>query len=349
MAAEVMKSSGFNTAAYANAAFVSPKLGIDRGFDVFDHVYAFNESARRADETIDAAIGFVRERRAEDSFLLVHLFDPHLDYDPPDDYAGLFTGGRSTPTTPLSMEAVLDLRPGADGSRPSTEDIGYVRGVYLGEVAFMDAQIGRLVAELKALDLYDRAVIVVTADHGEEFWDHGGFEHGHTLYDELVGVPLIFKFPHDLHPSTRVVNWQVRTIDVMPTVFDYLGFDTPESFEGESMLSFVRGEPRGHRNALSESLLYGNRRIAWRTAGYAYVHDVEEGRDELGELYDIRSDPRELVDLSDDLPAIAEHMRQECMDMYLELLARAKTMSSLETIEMSPEEVQKLKSLGYIR
>jgi arylsulfatase A-like enzyme len=348
MAAEVMKSAGYRTAAYANAAFVSPKLGIDRGFDLFDHVYAFNRSTRRADETVDAAIGFVREHRGEDCFVMVHLFDPHLDYDPPGEFAHRFTGSRTTPAPPLSIEAVVDMQ-GQDESPPSPADSQYVHDVYLGEVAFMDLHIGRLVEELKSLGLYERSMIVVTADHGEEFWDHGGFEHGHTLYDELVNVPLVIKFPSDLHPSTRLVKWQVRTIDVMPTVFDYLAIQTPPGFVGESLLPFVRAEPPGHRKALSESLLYGSRRIAWRTAGYCYVQDIEEGREEIGELYNLGDDPKERVDLSAELPDVAEQMRRDCMETYLELLARAKSMSPLETIEMSPLEVQKLKSLGYIR
>ncbi len=348
-AAEVMKAAGYRTAAYTNAAFVSPELGIDRGFDVFDHVYAFNENTRRADETLNAAIEYAREHRREDCFIMVHLFDPHLDYDPPPDYATRFTDGRAEPPPPLSIEICLDMQRDDDTVAPTEADIEYVRGVYHGEVAFMDEQIGRLVDELKDMDLYDRAMIVAVADHGEEFWEHGGFEHGHTLYDELVDVPLIVKFPSDLHPTTRVVKWQVRTLDIMPTVFDYLAVKVPESFAGESLLSYVRGEPRGHRNVLSESLLYGTRRVAWRTARYVYIQDIEDGRDDIGELYDWNNDRGERVDLSRDYPEVAAQLRAQCLDYYLTLLARAKTMSALEPVDMSPEEIEKLRSLGYVR
>lgn len=346
-AAEVMKAAGFNTAGYANAAFVSPKLGLDRGFDVFDHVYMYNQSTRRADETMDAAIEYTRVHRGEDCFIMIHLFDPHLDYDPPAGYATRFTGGRTEPAPPLSIETCLAL--GEGEAAPDSADVDYIRGVYLGEVAFMDAQIERFANELKARGLYDRALIVVTADHGEEFWDHDGFEHGHTLYDELVGVPLVVKFPADLHPTTRRVAWQVRVLDVMPTVFDYLGVEAPESFRGESLLSYVRGEPDGHRDSLSESLLYGTRRVAWRTGRYTYIQDIEEGRDEVGELFDWKADPFERTDLSEERAEIAAEIRGECMEFYHDLLVEAKSMSSIEPINMSPEEIDKLKSLGYVR
>lgn len=346
-AAEVMKQAGYNTAGYANAAFVSPRLGFDRGFDVFDHVYSFNETSRRADETMDAALQYIREHRGEDCFLLIHLFDAHLDYDPPGQWATRFTDGRTDPPPPLSIEDCLDME-GPDGAPPAPADSAYIRGVYEGEVGFVDAQIGRLGNELMKLGLFERSLVVVTSDHGEEFWDHGGFEHGHTLYQELVHVPLIVKFPSDLHPPKRV-HWQVRLIDVMPTVFDYLGISKPETFAGESLMPYVRNVPTGHRNAFSESLLYGTRRIAWRTGDFVYIQDIEEGRDEVGELYNWRADPDEHIDIAADNPEITEQVRRQCMEFYFDLLGRARTMSPLVPIDMSPDEIDKLKSLGYVR
>jgi len=349
MAAEVLKARGFATAGFANAAFVSPKLGFGRGFDVFDHVYAYNQDTRRANETIDAALAYVRDHRTEPTLLFIHLFDPHLDYDPPGNYRNLYTRGRSEPAPPLSLEACLTLQRNDDADPPSRDDIDYVSGVYLGEVAFTDAHIGRFLQEFETLGLYDDATIIVTSDHGEEFWEHGGFEHGHTLHDELVRVPLIIKFPAYVSLSRHVVPEQVRVLDVMPTVFDLHDIVPPESFIGRSLLPLARGGDNVERVAFSESVLYGTRMVSWRTSRYKYIHDIEAGEHALGQLYDCIEDPAERNDLRVALPDVAEAMRSDCMEFYLGMLAHARTMSPLEPIDMSPEEIDKLRSLGYIR
>jgi hypothetical protein len=114
-------------------------------------------------------------------------------------------------------------------------------------------------------------------------------------------------------------------------------------------MEFVRGEPSGPRPAFSESILYGTRRIAWRTSRYTYIQDIEEGRDDVGEAYEWKSDPGERADIGAEHPEMAQELRRECMEFYLDLLARGKAMSPLEPVDMSPEEIKKLKSLGYIR
>jgi arylsulfatase A-like enzyme len=347
-AAELLRDHGYGTFGFANAAFVSPMLRLDRGFDVFDHVHTFNWDSRRADATVDALLPHLREHPSRARFFLVHLFDPHLDYDPPPGYEARFTGGRAEPAPPLTHAACTGMQGPGDGS-PSPEDARYVRGVYLGEVSFMDAQIGRLVDELEALQLYEAATIIVTADHGEEFWEHGGFEHGHSLYDELVLVPLIIKFPSRRSTAGVVVDEQVRLLDVMPTVFEDVGVEVPDSFEGRSLLPLVTGEDDADRPAYCESTLYGAQRIAWLEGRYKYIHSWAGEGAETGELYDVESDPGETRDLSTASPEIAERLRGELLAFHRDLVRRAGAMSRPSVVDMSPREVEKLKSLGYIR
>jgi arylsulfatase A-like enzyme len=329
-AAEAMQAAGYRTAAFSNAAFVRPGLGVERGFEVFDH-----SAARRADATVAAALDYARDHRGEDCFLLVDLFDAHLDYDPPGEFANRYTNGRNQPPRPLSAQDCTGLE-GADGT-PAPVDLDYVRAVYQGEVAFVDRQIFALMQELKALGVFDRAFVIVAGDHGEEFWDHGGFGHGHTLHEELVAVPLVIKFPTELHASTQAVRWQVGMIDVLPTVFDYLAVSAPASFTGRSLLPYVRAEPEGHRSVLSQGLLFGKRRVSWRTASHVYIHDLESGPEAVGELYDLRADPREHNDIAGSEPALAATLRDECIDRFYELIDDTGT-SARETVEMTPEE-----------
>ena len=347
-AAEALKDAGFATGAVANAAFVSPMLNLDRGFDMFDHQYTYNWDTRRADASADIAIEWMRDNASKSMFMLLHLFDPHLDYDPPGDYRFRYTEGRTEPAPPLTMTNCLDMRPSKE-EPPSQEDIAYMKALHHGELAFVDAQIGRVVDALKELGLYDEAMIVVTADHGEEFWEHGGFEHGHTLYDELVKVPLVMKFPASQPAANAVVGTQVRMIDIMPTVFEVAGVDEPNTFAGKSLRPAIEGLETAGRPTLCESTLYGITKVAWRADRYKYIHDLDPAGDGKHELYDWQADPGETNNLIDAQPALASQMRQQLFGAYNEMKLVTRTMSKQEVVNMSPDEIDKLRSLGYIR
>ena len=348
-AAEILRDAGFHTVAFANAAFFSPLLGLDRGFDVFDHVYTFNDNYRRAAETVEAAAAALEESRHRANFLVVHLFDPHLNYGAPAPFTFRFTEGREEPAPPLDQKACLALVTGKDAEEVRPDAIRYVRGLYEGELSYADTQIGRLVKRLKMLGLYDDAMIIVTADHGEEFWDHGGFEHGHTLYDELVHVPLIVKYPKAFVPSRRVVQTQVRTVDVMPTVFDWFGIPGPQTFVGESLTSLVSGPAGEDRIAWVEGTLYGDDRLAVRGSRYKYVVTDPGGAGAKEELYDLIADRGEQENLSAERPEVLLEYRLLVSEHYTALRARVRRWSVPRPVELGPDEIDMLKSLGYLK
>ncbi len=341
---EVFQDAGYATSAVANAAFVSPMLGIDRGFDEFDHKHSYNWDARRAQETIDIALEMVRDNRDDPQFALVHLFDAHLMYDPPPAYATKYTDGRMDPPPPLTMDLCLGMQK-SKTEPPARDDIQYVKDVYHAEVAYLDEHVGRFVAELRTLGLYDAATIIVVADHGEEFWEHGGFEHGHTLHDELVRVPLIVKFPKDQGFAGRVVDAQVRMIDILPTALELRELDAPATSRGRSMLPLVREEPDEPRPAFCESTLYGAEQIAWRSDRYTYIYDQASG----GKLYDWRADPGETRDLAKSDPATAARLREELHGFWSELREEAGKLATSKAVDLSPDRIEQLRALGYIR
>lgn len=350
-AAEVLRAGGFATCAVTNAAFLAPVLGLDRGFDRFDHRHAFNDELRDARESVDTALAFLSEHREEPVFLLIHLFDPHLDYDPGEALLERFAGERRRPKPPLSGAACRKLADKSGAGIPTAKAIEYVEAVYQGEVTFVDGAIGRFIDALKAMGLYDRSTIIVTADHGEEFWEHREFEHGHTLYDELVRVPLIVKLPREVASDRAVVDTVVRVLDVMPTVFDIYDIEAPESFVGESLLPLIRGETEASRLAFSETTLYGPDKQAIRDHRYKYIvdHDPEASLPE--ELYDWRTDPEERHNLIDSHPEIAARMRAEFAAFRAELdAAAAKTkVGNMRVISPRTRHLyeQSIDSLGY--
>ncbi|MHC4295303.1 MAG: sulfatase, partial [Planctomycetota bacterium] len=273
-AAEIFKKNGFgNTFALANNAFTSPLLGLNRGFDAYNHRHAYSNTLRRSDENIDTTLKMLRAHRNESNFAFLHLFDPHLSYDPPPAYKAKFTNGRTHPPPPLINGQCRAIQTNPN-EPPKKEDINYVKGVYYGEVNFVDVHVGRFVDALKKMNLYEQATLVITADHGEEFWDHNGFEHGHSLYDELTRVPMILKLPSDVQPARREIGAQVRHIDVAPTLFDLAGIEKPVSFEGESLLPLILGETEEtDRIAYCENTLYGSQKRSWSTGRYKCVYD----------------------------------------------------------------------------
>lgn len=352
VAGEVFQEAGYETLGFANAAFLSPLLGLGRGFDVFDHEHAYNQEIRRADATVDAALSALSERKADDVFLMLHLFDAHLDYDPPDGYIDGFVGERRKPAPPLSMRECLGLRRDEGASPPSAEDLRYIRGLYQGEVSFVDQQIGRFVDGLKELGRWKNTTLVLTADHGEEFWDHEGFEHGHTLYHELVRVPLIVRTPPSAGANTHEVDRIVRTIDIMPTLFELHDIEPPRSFEGKSFLGDLRGQtPRRVPPAFSQGTLYGAEKISWRTQTHCLIVDQAKKPPEGMELYDLVADPYETQDVFQTQTKVAQELVQELVRFTRDLGQRAGTISTPEIKDMAPSTIKKymesIESLGY--
>jgi arylsulfatase A-like enzyme len=352
VAAEIYQRAGYTTLGFANAAFLSPLLGLDRGFDVFDHRHAYNREIRRADATVDSALQEISKHRGKKIFLLVHLFDAHLDYDPPDGFIEPFVGARREPEPPLSMQECLGLRREEGRGPPSPEDLDYIRGLYQGEVAFVDRALGRLVDGLQELGRWERTTLVLTADHGEEFWEHGGFEHGHTLYDELVRVPLILRTPRTAAGPVRVVERQVRTIDIMPTLFEHSGVAGTPSFEGLSFLPDLAGRPPDKvPPAFSQGTLYGAEKLSWRTERYHLIVDQARQGDETIELYDILADPFETHDISRDEPAARNRMARALASFSTELDLRARSISTPELRDMGPSTIKQylesINALGY--
>jgi arylsulfatase A-like enzyme len=242
--AELMQSHGYATGGLPNNANVTGAQGFDQGFDWFPYepeyplgasesTYALSmySVARKAWAHVDKkkrvedyympaekqfakAEKFIDANGKDRFFLFVHLMEPHDPYF----------------THPYNGEAYGRAEyPNPD---PTLKD--HLHDLYRGEVKHADEEVGKFLAELKAKGLYDDAMVIVTADHGEEFFEHGGFWHGTTLYDEQIHVPLIVKLPHNERAGTRV-PWQVRQIDVAPTIAEMAGFEPDQTWQGTNL------------------------------------------------------------------------------------------------------------------
>jgi arylsulfatase A-like enzyme len=239
-------------------------------------------------------------------FLWLHYLDPH----PPYSAAGvtrnksmrggmLFGGGEEVRPATLAGAADIMLtspdvaRLRAGEIRLNAAQKEAVHDLYRAEVRAVDAAVGEVLAALDRNGLSSRTLVVVVADHGEEFWEHGGSEHGRTVYEEVIRVPLLMRWPGHVPAGVRIEP-VVRLTDVAPTVLALIGLPVPPDRDGDALLPLIRGEPAPPRVALTENMLLAEERIGIRTADRKYVR-WEDGREEV---YDLNADPQERIDLA---------------------------------------------------
>ncbi len=343
--ADRFKSAGYDTHAIVNVYFLDPRtMEVTRDFDSVDTVtYQSNVDVRAADVTTDAALEWVQQRGDSDKpfFLMVHYFDPHCVYAPPPLQRSQWAepADQSSDWTYGTRQQMEEIRAGR--LIPDEVTLRRAEALYDGEIAYLDGQIGRLDDGVQALVARDDLITIFTSDHGEEFYDHKGFEHGHTLFEELVRVPLIVRAPGRLSAGA-VVTGDVRHIDVAPTLCELADIATDEQYVGQSLVPLVDGldsstsPPRGtfaHGNFWARPL------TSWTMDGWKLiVVDGEEPR-----LYHVAEDALERNDL-----AASELDRLAAMKAQLAAVqAGLKAMKSGGEAELGAEVLAKLKGLGY--
>jgi len=316
--AERMQENGYATAAFVGAFVLDSKFGLDQGFETYDAKMPKNASdqiitqgytERTADKVTDAAVSWLRDKKDDKSFLWVHYYDPHTIYNPPSPYSET-----------------------------------YKDNPYDGEIAFTDEQIGVLLAVLKELKLDKETLIIFASDHGEGLGEHEELTHAVFIYDATLKVPLIFSCP-GLIAEGKVIADPVRLIDIMPTILDFLHLEKNDEIQGKSLIGLIKGKIKSlNLPAYSESL-HAKIRYNWsalksfRTREWKYIQSTEP------ELYNIRDDPHELVNLAGNR---VDKVRE--LDDRLKALLTTTTSSEVtETkMEMDEETRRKMEALGYI-
>ncbi|MCC6988347.1 MAG: sulfatase-like hydrolase/transferase, partial [Acidobacteria bacterium] len=321
--AQTLKANGFATAAFVSTFVLASSSGLDRGFDHSDDLpaaasdtsaAAIDQAQRRGDATLTDVEHWLAARspetRAARTALWVHLYDPHDPYDPPEPFASRFA------------------------DRP-----------YDGEVAWTDTLLGRLRASLEREGLWNDALVVVTADHGESLGEHGESGHGFFAYETTLRVPFVMRGPG--MPAGRVLDGTVRLVDVAPTVTELLGL--PPMPSGMTGTSFASHLPAGGapiaRPAYAESLTplvhyqWSDLRV-WREGPWKYILAPRP------ELYDLDADPGETRDLAASNTAVARRHRAA-----LEGLLKTEREQALDPASrpaLSAETLQKLGALGSV-
>lgn len=358
--AERFRAAGYVTHALVANGILAPHRGFAQGFQRyylpvisirpasigealasrFRYEPLAEETSTR--DVTDAAIAWTRAHRNRDFFLWVHYLDPHLPYTPPESFVEHMN-------VHDEMGFELDI---TSVTRPTMDLFGdssrraWARSLYDGEVRHVDAEIGRFLDALREAGLYDDALLVFAADHGEEFWDHDGFEHGHTLYEELVGVPLIIKPPG--RAAARVVDDAVAIYDVAPTVLALCGLPAVTAPKAVSLAGYLGGPTPapGPRPVFASGTLFSSNFECVVFEGWKYIRSATTGREELFRLAD---DPLERRSLALDFPDVAARGRY-LIDEHARTTESFRVLHGISNpeIELDADEIERLRSLGYL-
>jgi arylsulfatase A-like enzyme len=336
--AEYLRDNFYKTSAVISNIVVSDIFGFDQGFDTFDQTPLRARDELTSHLVTDNAIEYIADNRDDKFFLWLHYMDPHSDYihHPEIDYAQDYRGllGKSLHSADLNkFRHSLDI-----------EDLEYIKDLYDEEISYTDMHIGRVLDSLDKYGLKENTVIIITADHGEEFLERTRFGHNKTVYQELIHVPLIIYVPSDDPTQPKKTKSSVELRSIAKTIIDLCGLRN-NHFSGENLL-IIAEEENNDTYAFSQKPVGKNRHPkleAISSGKWKLINDIQN---DTYELYDLENDPGEEMNLFDTEGADKTVIK--------ELISKASAIekeSVVETVEVDfkEEDIEKLKALGYIQ
>jgi arylsulfatase len=341
--AQLLSAQGIKTAGFVANAVAGRLFGFDRGFSDFDEV--FRTLGSRGDVFREAVPPWLARNKDGRFFAYVHFREPHFPYDPPPPFDTRF--GEEGPITRAQRRDAAFFQDVNQGRRPFDEaQRQHLVRLYDGSLAFADQEVGALRRALEAEGLWDKTVFILAADHGEELFERGWIGHNVHVYEPSVHVPLVIRFPKGTGPAGVRVSALADLLDVAPTVADVFGVmgrgGSDREFQGRSLLPEVMGAP-GKPSVLSRTV-WDRPRYALRDDRFKFFYDTRTGEEHL---YDLQADPGETHDLLAREPLRAAYYRQALHHWTLELAQRGPESS--EKAEVSKEQCENLKALGYVQ
>lgn len=359
--AEHLSDAGYRTAAMGDNFFLAPRGNMSQGF----HYYRWyptpwiQAQAFRAgfahwlwtlpllgltstESLSDNAITWVKEHADEDFFFWLHLYDPHVPFTPPEEYMP----GGTYPERGSGFWAVPRVRIGHTAR--TAEERAWIRSLYDAEVRYVDHHIGELLDTLENLGIYDDTLIILTSDHGEEFWDHDGFEHGHTLYNELIHVPLMVKLPGGGAGARVATN--VSTQALLPTITELTGLDVAAPDPNTPSFAPLAKDPDAYypdHPIASGAILYYSDMDSVIQGNEKFIEDHVTGRERL---FNLESDPGEHNSLLESHPSETGAGRAALDALTEHGNALRESFGGDATLEhdISDQDKEALRSIGYL-
>ena len=335
----ILSRAGYRTAAFPGNAVVSKTFGLDRGYQEFFPVWEREGYTGHGDSVVSAFKGWVEGRPEEPFFAYVHLREPHFPYNPPPPFDTRF-GPDSPYPGGIDDTALVDYlnRKAASGEPPSEEVLARVRGLYLGNLAYVDSLVGEVLSMLEP-----STIVVLTADHGEALFEHGFLGHNTQLYEESIRIPLLIRAP-GLAP--RRVSDLVELIDLTPTIAELAGLSNVPGafgFQGRSLVPALAGSSLSNPKLAFSRTLWAKPRYSVRGERFKLIWDSRTG---ASELYDLESDPGERMPL--EIRIREGYLREELFLWYREQERLKASDPSPDDAVLSDDDRRRLESLNYL-
>jgi arylsulfatase A-like enzyme len=386
--AEVYRQAGYATLSLSSVMFSGQYTNLHQGFEELHEQTSVPDSggpytSKTAREYVDRAAEWIERHRGEPFFVYLHVFDPHSPYEPRRPYDTMwadasrrdehvrqreslrktikapFLAGRGMATPQEMIEA---------GVAPASY-IAYDKDWYDSSIRGLDVELERLFGRLRTAGLDQKTAILFLSDHGEEFHEHGRMWHGQSTYGEMVRVPLVLRWPGQVQAG-RVVEEPVQLIDVMPTLLDISRLQQPEGLQGQSLVPLVTADRAGTTNGTAAAASGWRRRpvitekhslgtpdppegdesYAIIDGGWKLIHNVVRPAGKLEfELFDAVRDPLDQVNVADKHPDVVQRLAKAIEGWRVMATAARLKPDTEATGNMTPEQLQRLRSLGYIR
>ena len=354
---ELLRDRGYYTGAFIANGYVSDKFGFKQGWTTYRNY--IREGRRTIAQEVAADVVEWLDGRPKDKpfFLYMHTIDPHVPYKPPKSFLDLYDPAPYAGPVDFSKTNELLEKVKIGSLKLNDRDKVRLEALYDGEISYHDVHFAATLRALQERGLAEETAIVVTADHGEEFWDHGSVGHGHSVYDELLHIPMIMRIPGLTEGKQRMPD-NVSLVDVMPTLLDAVGLEKPDHLVGESFYRELQGQGGSAPRATVSGFMQ-----SWRTLGIGPLKLIQRAPENMW-LYDVRQDPGEKRDVAKERPLALRYARG-LLGVTLTESENGKTYGTPEPgkpapdvkkqrehkeekTNIDPETEAQLRALGYV-
>lgn len=350
---ERLQDAGFFTGSFICNGFVSDAFGFQQGWDTYRNYIREGRRTRSEFVAADVLSWFDHWQERNDTraaegdeeqpfFLYVHTIDPHVPYRPPNSFLNMYGDSGYRGRVNFSRDATLLENIKAGNLRLDQRDRDHLEALYDAEISYHDQHFGSILDGLERRGLAEETMVIITSDHGEEFWDHGSVGHGHSVYEELLHIPMFVRIPG---LDGRSVEAPVGLVDVLPTIFEVLDLPIPDGLSGRSFLPDLLGvtRPRGTISGFMDN---------WRTFNVGRWKLIERPRGRH-RTFDLELDPREEDGIANEQAmltraALRMWMGQRMIDTYRQS-ARSPRRRQQQNTTVDAETEAQLRALGYIR